>query len=244
MAHKRHVSEKKHRMSLEGSLREIWTASFWREQHQEYEGFEEKRTRWKLPVLLWVGLTMALEAKGTGRERFEAARDFVAVVWAKRKRCGRTEAGFLKALAAVPLRWFGDVRGALQRRALDADLQVARVGRWEAYGLDGTKQDVPRTEEHEDAYGLATKGPGVPQRMVVAGVALGKEVLWDWESGSALDSEREFSLAVIGRLRALCAYTGSEKKRTLSCDRRSVSTRKTVACLGRRSPATSVLHFS
>lgn len=181
-------------------MREIWTASFWRKQHRKYEAFEEDRTRWRLPALMWVGLTMSLDAKASEGERFEAARDFVSAVWEKRKRCGGTEAGYLKALASVPRRWLGDVREHLQRYAEARDLHVARVGRWEAYGLDGTKQDVSRTQAHEDAYGLATKGPGAPQRQVVAAVALGKEVLWDWESGSALDSERELSLAVIRRL--------------------------------------------
>jgi hypothetical protein len=200
MTHKRHVSVKEDRSGLEACLREIWTASFWRKQHKKHREFEESRTRWKLPPLLWVGLAMSLDSKAPGGERFEAARDFVATVWEKRKRCGGTGAGFLKALAAVTRKWFGDVREQLQRHAVARDLKVARVGRWEAYGLDGTKQDVPRTEAHEDAYGLATKGPGAPQRQVVAAVALGKEVLWDWESGSALDSERELSLEVIRRL--------------------------------------------
>ena len=200
MTHKRHVSVKKDRLGLEACLREIWTASFWRKQHGKYGAFEERRTRWRLPSLMWVGLTMSLDAKAPEGERFEAARDFVSGVWEKRKRCGGTEAGFLKALAAVPLGWFGDVREQLQQHAEARELWVARVGRWAAYGLDGTKQDVPRTRAHEEAYGLATKGPGAPQRQVVAAVALGKEVLWDWESGSALDNERELSLEVIRRL--------------------------------------------
>lgn len=181
-------------------MREIWSASFWRKQHKKHREFEESRTRWKLPPLLWVGLAMSLDSKAPEGDRFEAARDFVLAVREKRKRCGGTEAGFLKALAAVPLRWFGDVREQLQGHAEARELFVARVGRWSAYGLDGTKQDVPRTRAHEERYGLATKGPGAPQRQVVAAVALGREVLWDWESGSALDSEREMSLEVIRRL--------------------------------------------
>lgn len=181
-------------------MRGIFTPSFWKKQHSAYEAFEEGRSRWKLPMLLWVGLAMALDAKGAEGERFERAKDWVSAAWEKRKRCGETVAGFLKALAGVPLRWLGDLRKHLQRYAEEMGLRVARVGRWEAYGLDGTKQDVPRTKEHEEAYGLATKGPGAPQRMVVAAVALAKEVLWDWESGSALASERELSLAVILRL--------------------------------------------
>lgn len=181
-------------------MREIWSAAFWRKQHQEYGWFEKQRSRWTLPPLLWVGLVIALGSKGTERERFEEARDLVAVAWEKRRRCGTTETGYLKALAAVPLRWFGALRERVQKYVRELGIEVARVGRWEAYGLDGTKQDVPRTRAHEEAYGLATKGPGAPQRQVVAAVALDKEMLWDWESGSALDGEREMSLRIIRRL--------------------------------------------
>ena len=181
-------------------MREIFTASFWRKQRKKYEAFEKLRRRWKLPLVLRVGLAMSLEGRGSVGERFERAREWVGAEWEKRKRCGKTVEGYLKALGEVPLKWFGDVRRQVQGYAEAKGLRVAQVGRWKAYGLDGTKQDVPRTKAHEEAYGLATKGPGAPQRMVVAAVGLGKEVLWDWESGGGLAGERGLCLSVVERL--------------------------------------------
>lgn len=204
MAHKRHNCSKKDRKGMGACLREIFTASFWKKQHREYAAFEGPRVRWNLPMLLAMGLAMSLECKASMGERFGRAQEWVGAVWPKRKRCGRTLEGYLKALSEVPLKWLGDIRQQMQRHAEECLLRVARVGRFEAYGLDGTTQNLPRTQAHERAYGLATKGPGAPLRMVVAAVALGKEVIWDWASGSAKASERELSLKVVSRLPLGC----------------------------------------
>jgi hypothetical protein len=72
------------------------------------------------------------------------------------------------------------------------------------FAIDGSKQNIPRTRTHELKYGLTTKGTakgaGAPQCQVVAAVAMGKNVMWDWECGSALLGEREMALKIIARL--------------------------------------------
>lgn len=200
MAHTGHVFTKHHRREWPACLREIFPPSFWKRRHAELQTFERCRLRWGMVRLWYVGLCMALEPSRNLGERFERARETCTGLFPKRRRCGRTWAGFLKAVRGVPRSFFGAVRQALQARMAEVGLHPARMGRWEAYGIDGTKSDVPRTAAHEARYGLATKGPGAPQRQVVAAVALRREVLWDWESGSALDSERELALRVIRRL--------------------------------------------
>ena len=113
-------------------MREIFTASFWRKQHKKYGAFEELRRRWRLPLVLRVGLAMSLESSASVGERFERAREWVGAEWEKRKRCGKTVEGYLKALGEVPLKWFGDVRRQVQGYAEAEGLRVAQVGRWEA----------------------------------------------------------------------------------------------------------------
>jgi hypothetical protein len=133
-----------------------------------------------------------LECAATIGERFENARELDRVVRPKQRRCGSTLAGFLSALEAAPMNVFGGVRSIFQDALLRAHLFPAQVGRWDAYGLDGTKQNLPRTDANEKGFGAATKEPALPQGLTVAAVALGQRVIWDWACGDAHASERPF----------------------------------------------------
>ena len=143
---------------------------------------------------------MALDCARTVGERFESAKELDRAVRPKQRRCGATLAGFLLALACLPLRVFGGVRIVLQNALVRVDVHPARMGRWNAYGLDGTKQNLPRTDANEKGFGAATKEPALPQGLTVAAVALGERVLWDWECGGAYASERDLALKIIRRL--------------------------------------------
>jgi hypothetical protein len=74
------------------------------------------------------------------------------------------------------------------------------VGRWRGYGIDGTKVNLPRVRALEKHYGVVTKAPGAPQLLVVAAVALGRQMLWDWRMCGAYGSERSLALDLIGHL--------------------------------------------
>ena len=145
---------------------------------------------------------MALEDAPTVGERFETAVDLDRLLRPKQKRCGTTLSGFLLALEDLPLDVFGELRTGLQRAVLRANADPARVGRWNAFGLDGTKQNLPRTDANELGFGAATKDPALPQGLTVAAVALGQRVLWDWESGGIHASERDLALQIMRRLPA------------------------------------------
>jgi hypothetical protein len=200
MAPHGHASRKKDRHSLPSCLREIFDASFWKEVHQKFADFEKDRTRWTLPMCMYTGLVMAFEAAGSEAERFEKAREILAGLFPKRRRCGTTLSGYQLALADLPLEIFDTIRAGMHRAAQRHGLNLARVGRWEAYGIDGSKEDLPRTQAHEDHYGIVTKGPGAAERLVVAAVTLRRYVLWDWASDSAMGSERALALDIIHRL--------------------------------------------
>jgi hypothetical protein len=168
--------------------------------HRDFSEFEKDRMRWALPMCTYAGLLMALDAARTQGERFEKVRETLAGLFPKRRRCGSTLAGYHLALADLPLEVFDALRNRMQHVAAWAGLKLARVGRWEAYGIDGSKEALPRTEAHENHYGIVTKGPGAAERLIVAAVALRRCVLWDWASDSALGSERELALKIIQRL--------------------------------------------
>ena len=204
MAHNGHVFKKHHRQGLEACLRELFEPSFWKAMHQEFGSFEAGRTKWSLPRCWYIALFMMLLPSSTMQERFESARDCVTALFPKRKRCGTVLAGLCVALADFPLRFFQRVKQELWKKLVAHKLQVDRVGRWSAFAIDGSIQTIPRTQQHEAAYGISTKGTaqgaGFPQRQVVASVAMGKNVLWDWECSGALVGEREQSLKLMARL--------------------------------------------
>ena len=149
---------------------------------------------------------MALSGAGTMQEGFECARECVTALYIKRKRCGKTLAGYTKAMSCFPLAFFARVRQQLQNNLAAQKIHAARIGQWHAFAIDGSRQNIPRTLKHELKYGLSTKGTadgaGAPQCQVVAAVAMGKNVMWEWECGSALTGEREMSLKIIARLPA------------------------------------------
>ena len=204
MAHSGHVFKQYRRQNLSGCLSEIFPPSFWKRMHAEFSAFESGRLRWSLSRCWNMGLFMALDPAGTIQERFESAREAVTQFFVKRKRCGSTLAGFTGAMSAFPRAFFQRVKELLWWHMMACHIHAAKVGRWDAYAIDGSIQNIPRTQAHEEAYGISTKGTsggaGFPQRQVVAAVAMGKNVMWDWECSSALVGEREQSLKVMARL--------------------------------------------
>ena len=206
MAHSGHVSKKIHRQNLAACLRELFPPSFWKSVRREFSSYAAGRTKWSLPLCWSTGLCMALSGAGTMQEGFECARECVTALYIKRKRCGRTLAGYTKAMSRFPLAFFARVRQQLQKNLAAQKIHAARIGQWHAFAIDGSRQNIPRTLKHELKYGLSTKGTadgaGAPQCQVVAAVAMGKNVMWEWECGSALTGEREMSLKIIARLPA------------------------------------------
>jgi hypothetical protein len=154
---------------------------------------------WDTHALLLVGLFMALSACTTQRERFQEAREHYSSLRSKRKRCGRTLAGFLRALKALPLSFFSLARERLQALAEERG-HPARIGRWLVFALDGTRQNQPRTEANLARNGGGTKEPPLPQCLVVAAIALGKRMLWDWSCAPVTHSERALASEIMERL--------------------------------------------
>ena len=191
-----------HRQDLGDILSEILRAADWRRVHQAGRAFEAHRTRWKLGALIRVALFMALSHTRTLKERFAESRATVQALRSHRRGGGETAEGYLAALAQLPPGVVAVLRERMQAYVKRRGLEPARVGRFLAYGFDGTKQNMPLTEANLAHFGSVTKKPRRPQRVVLAAVALGRCQLWDWECGLADASERELAERVGRRLPA------------------------------------------
>ncbi len=197
-------TKEKHRRNVAANLRKIFNLSFWKRVHLEFAGFEAGRPRWDLRMCLFAGLLIQILPGDTERERFKYARAILATLFNKRRRCGETFEGFTSALSALPFEFLERVRETIQQAVFEAALNPGKLGRWRVYGLDGSKEDLPRTEAHENHYGVVTKetteSGGAAQRLVVVAVDLRYYLALDWAGFSAIGSERDLALEVIRRL--------------------------------------------
>lgn len=192
------------RKSLGACLREIFTNGAWMKLHRRCREFERQRSRWSVQPLLVTGISALLSRPGSWRDRFEEGREFCSALLPKRRRGGSTAEGFLKALAHFPLEGMEVMRERIQEYVLERGIKPAQMGRHVVFGLDGSKQNLPRTEANIKRYGGGTKEPPLPQRLTVAAVAMGRRMLWDWECGAGTDSERGLALKISKRLPRGC----------------------------------------
>jgi len=192
------------------------TAQLWKQAHQAVP--RRRAWRWQTQPLLFLLLCMTWCAGDSLPERFETARAFYVALHQRRRRPGKTFAGFEKALGQLPMPVLRAVATALRRRL--AQIFAARlwVDGFIPLGCDGSRLACPRSAELERRLRLGQKpkrrkrkktatappapaepGPanatarvaGTPQLWVTAVLHLGLGVLWSWRLGGGGASERE-----------------------------------------------------
>lgn len=198
----------RNRQNLGSCLREIFTPGMWKELHGRCAAYERQRQRWSVQPVVLSMLSALLSRPGSLRERFEEGREVCTALMPKRRRGGKTPEGFLKALTKFPVEGIGVLRERIQEYVREGGRDPARIGRHVVYGLDGSNQELPRTEANVERYGGATKEPPLPQRLTVTAVALGQRMLWDWACGAGTDSERALALEISKRLPKGCLQVG------------------------------------
>ena len=200
MASAAKVWYKGNRHTLGGFLREILNAQVWKEAHEASRDFDRGRSRWRLKPVCVIGLLIGLdEGDRSLQARFEEAAKIYDRLFPKRRRSGKIR-GFMAALKAVPLEVLEVLQKRIQEQLVKERINPYQVGRWNGVGVDGSKQNLPRTQAHEAHYGLGGKKPGLPQRVIVNVVGLRSELLVEWACGKAKASERQLVMEAIRRL--------------------------------------------
>jgi hypothetical protein len=180
-------------------LSEIFTPAFCRKLNQVAPEFNAHRERWFLKPLCLVGLFVGLASGRTLGARFNEASRLVSKLFPKTKRAGEYLSGFQAAVSSLPQEVIAQVRAACQSAVLAAGRHPALVGRHLAFGVDGTKQEAPRTPQNEEYFGVVTKLPALPLRLVATCFGLGERLLWDWAGGPGNASEADLILEIIQR---------------------------------------------
>ena len=132
------------------------TPQVWKQAQQAGAG-RRRAQRWPrqpLLLLLWV---MTWCAGDSLPERFETARAFYVALHPRRRRPGKTFAGFEKALGKLPLPVLRAVARAVRGRLAQVFAPRFWVDGFIPLGCDGSRLACPRSKERERRLGLGKK---------------------------------------------------------------------------------------
>src|ERR1051326_4797118 len=175
--------------------------------------------RWQTQPLLFVLLCVTWCAGESLPERFETARAFSVALHQRRRRPGKTFAGFDQALTKLPVPVLRAVAAAVRSRLAQVFAKQFWVDGFIPLGCDGSRLACPRSEELERRLRLGQKpkkkkrkqpvpaapaapadpvpdsaqsrAAGTPQLWGTAALHLGLGVLWSWRLGGGGASERD-----------------------------------------------------
>jgi hypothetical protein len=131
------------------------TPQVWKQAQQAVP--RRRAWRWQTQPLLFVLLGMTWCAGDSLPERFETARAFYVALHQRRRRPGRTFAGFEKALGKLPMPVLRAVATALRGRLTQVFAKQFRVDGFIPLGCDGSRLACPRSQELERRLALGKK---------------------------------------------------------------------------------------
>ena len=197
-----------HRRDWPGFLTHMIPACVWQAFSKSLHHQEHGNTRWTPKYVVEVLSAMGWSMQGTLTERFREAREFLVARYGGRHRPGRTYTGLVEAAREL---------GVAKIQAFWACLRETlpkRVGSawhwhgWKVFGVDGSREDAPRTRSNKHMLGQSSKAGGRPQFWMTWLVHLATLSLWDWRQGSGDSSERHHLLEMLWGLPAEALVVG------------------------------------
>jgi hypothetical protein len=203
-------------------LTHFLTPQVWKQAQQAVP--RRRAWRWQTQPLIVVLLCMTWCLGDSLPERFETARAFYVALHQRRRRPGRTFAGFEKALGKLPMPVLRALATAVRGRLAQVFAKRWWVGGFIPLGCDGSRLACPRSQELERRLNLGQKpnkkrkkkaspvpdtaaaggakprAAGTPQVWVTAVVHLSLGVLWSWRLGGGGASERAHLRLLLGTL--------------------------------------------
>jgi hypothetical protein len=172
-----------------------------------------KNCRWTPASLVRAALLWAWGEETALGDRFFAARQTIARLTDKQQESVSYQA-FVKLLKRHSALLLFALVEALQRRMREALQDSYRVAGYVAFGVDGTRIDVPRTVANEQAFGArrcrtrrrgrrrraAHKKAAAPRLWLTTLWHVGTGLPWGWTHGASDASEREHLLQMLAWL--------------------------------------------
>ena len=160
------------------------------------------RGRWTDRLLVTVILLMVFSSLATLQDRLAEARAAVVKMYRSRRRPGTSYGGFMNQLRKHSLRLLDVLVQTLRQRMLERAGAHWKVGRFLAFGVDGSKSDAPRTRANQKTLKIGGKRKSGPQQLLVTLMHVGTGLPWSWRRGEAIAAERDLLLAQLGTLPA------------------------------------------
>ena len=190
-----------------------------------FQGNRRKKPRWDVHPLIWVMLLMAWSSGDSLPERFEVARGVYIACCPKRRRPGKTFAGFEKALRRLKMPVLRALSSALRIRIQQVFGDRLLYEGFIPLGCDGTRLTCPRSEELEQRLGTVAKEgqmSDAPTIWNTSIVHLTLGIPWCWRFGrGSKASERKHLIQMLPLLPKLAiivtdaGYVGYEVTRAL-----------------------------
>jgi hypothetical protein len=197
MTHARKRARQRRRAkSLIGSMRDFLTPEVFKQARNATT--RRKSPRWDIHPLLWILLLTTYCSGDSLPEKFEAAKGFYVACCPKRKRPGKSFAGFDKAVAKLPMRVLRTLAVAIRGRCQAIFQERWKLGDFIPFGCDGTRQNCPRTEELERRLGSGGKEGSSPTIWNTSIVHLTLAVPFCWRLGKgSKPSERGHLISML-----------------------------------------------
>lgn len=174
--------------ALGTALAQFLTPQVWKQAHQARTAHYDS-PRWGLQPLVWVLLAMTWCTGQTQEERFATARAAYVAHYQHGRRPGKTLAGFLAALAKVPMPVLRALASGVRQCLGILWIEALRVGGWVPLACDGTRLECSRSEELQRHLGEAGKPGSAPTIYLTTLVLLPLGVVWSWCWGKGTASE-------------------------------------------------------
>lgn len=150
----------------------------------------KRRVRWTPQAASTAAVLMAIDADTALAGRFQHARSCLHFNHRGRRRTGSTYNGLLKALERQQGTSLPIVKKELREQVRQRSRRIDPVSPWLLLAVDGSKEELPRTRDHENVFGIADNGV-YPQAFITAVVEVYTGLLWDWRIGEARASEKK-----------------------------------------------------
>jgi hypothetical protein len=174
--------------SFHDRLSHLLTPQLWKQAHQAWHQ-NHQPSRWRLKPLLWVLLRMAWCNGDSQEERFATARAAYVAAHPRERRPGETLAGFLQALAKLPMPVLRALGAGLREQIGSQFVEPLRINGLLPIACDGTRSECPRAEELQERLGEAGKADSAPMVYLTALVLLPLGLPWAWRWGKGTASE-------------------------------------------------------
>lgn len=150
----------------------------------------KRRVRWTPMAASMAAVLMAWDRGCPLCERFEDAQACMTTDFARRTQVGKTYNGLVKALERQAPQVLPVLKADLRRQVLGRLQRMPGFSKWFLMGVDGSKEELPRTKDHENVFGLADNG-AIPQALITTIVEVHTGLPWDWRIDHSRASEKD-----------------------------------------------------